>query len=386
MSAKVKKYGKILAVLLTVLVTIVLAGIGVTWTKAQVVTEYQEVTISESTTNYVADSVLEDSSTLEKEPTSNDDDKQVIREIPEKRDANHRHWEIVKEIEVVDPVTREVSVKEEISRIAEVGSGICYKDEYDNWQVTDASWRQTDTGFVMDTAGYKLEIGNTINEWLHYVVGDTDMFLRPGGIIASDGTNEAEVAVLNTTAAGAIDPDDPSRLIFQNAYGPGIDLELQVNPDGYHQNIIFNTPFEISGNFDRARTRVHVQTELTLDDYIINQGMGIITDKEEFVDLPEDFRSQSTYGNIEFVKLEEEDGVVYGYDRFYFAESKVFDNKLISNRVQTVAKKQLRQNSRGASLLVEILDMNFFDSAEYPVTWDYRTKSGTITSDKLVGW
>ena len=96
MSAKVKKYGKILAVLLTVLVTITLAGIGATWTKAQVVTESQKVTSPESID-------MEAPSTIEKESPSNDTKKHVVREVLEKRDANHRHWEVVKQIEIIDP-------------------------------------------------------------------------------------------------------------------------------------------------------------------------------------------------------------------------------------------------------------------------------------------
>ena len=62
----------------------------------------------------------------------------------------------------------------------------------------------------------------------------TIFFLRPAGIIASDGTNEQVIAKLDLTVEGKIDTQDSSRLIFAGAYGPDIDLELQVQAGGYN--------------------------------------------------------------------------------------------------------------------------------------------------------
>ena len=168
----------------------------------------------------------------------------------------------------------------------------------------------------MDTAGYKLEIGKTINDWLRYVVAGNDIFLRPAGIIASDGTNEQIIAKLDLTVEGKIDSQDSSRLVFAGAYGPDIDLELQVQAGGYHQNIIFNAPPAIPAHFDSEKTEISVQTELTLEDFMKNQGMGIIAPEEEVVELKKGFESKKTKGNIEFVKLIEENGELYGEDRF----------------------------------------------------------------------
>ena len=274
-------------------------------------------------------------------------------------------------------------MKKIFPKLLRVGCGICYQNDQEDWQVTEAAWQKTDDGFVMNTAGYKLEIGNTVNNWLHYVISDSDIYLRPSGIYASDGTNEQEISTLNLAACGQIDPEDNSRLIFADAYGAGIDLELQVLPDGYHQNIIFRNKPVVPSHFSLENTEIQVKTELSLDDYVKNQGVKIKTNDVEIDAIKGGSKTNKTRGDIRFVKSSEKNGKTVDKEKFRFADSKIFDSKSKNTQLSDVAQKHLQNNSTGESYLIETISHDYFQKANYPVTWDYQSKNGLFTEDEI---
>ena len=308
----------------------------------------------------------------------------TIGEILESRDSNHREWQILKEVEVVDPITGEKTAEEQTSTIIEVGGGICYQDDFGDWQLTDASWRKTDKGFIMDTAGYELEIGNTVGEWLRYRVDGDDVYLCPSALRASDGTKTVDIATLNTESVGQIDSDNPDKLLFADAYGKGIDLELQVLPSGYHQNVIFHTAPSIPADMDLAKTQIEVHTALQLDNLKRDSGIGIKVGKEKGkIALNTEFETEESINSIDFVKEDiSKDGSTQDAIRFSFGKSRVLDNGTENAKNKTVASKKIKQESDGACYLIETLPHEYFEKSAYPVTWDYVTVSSSIQADE----
>ena len=299
-------------------------------------------------------------------------------EVVARRGRNRRVWEVVREVAIADEVDGQVEVEEHVSRIVEVGTGICYEDQQGDWQVTDASWRPTDTGFVMDRAGYILEIDKTAGSWLKYTVEGEVMHLRPDKVVAFDGQAMETVALLDETVEGVIDPDDSAKLVFPDAFGEGVDLELEVQPSGYHQNVIFHNQPLLSENLDVATTKIHLFTEMNLDDYDTSGMVDIVVGTSDRVQSAELTGTLPTKDDITFVKLFEEDGQTYEYDLHRFAASEVFDNGSGSQRQKAIADKSLVKDDLGRSFLVETLDESFFETASYPVTWDYVTTSGNF--------
>ena len=118
-------------------------------------------------------------------------------EIVEERNTHQRVWQIVRQVETIHPTTKQAETEEVASQIVEVGNGLCYKNQNDQWLVSDPTWRPTPDGFIMDTAGYKLEIGKTAGSWLHYTVQGDTTFLRASTIMASDGFQSITLSTLN---------------------------------------------------------------------------------------------------------------------------------------------------------------------------------------------
>jgi len=92
------------------------------------------------------------------------------REVVSARDARHQTWQVIRETPVVDPLTKIETVRKTTSEYYAVGDGINYRDQSGNWQASEACWRETVGGFVMDTAGYQLSMGRTLGSWLYYAV------------------------------------------------------------------------------------------------------------------------------------------------------------------------------------------------------------------------
>ena len=140
-------------------------------------------------------------------------------------------------------------------------------DEQNTWQITDTSWRRTATGFAMDKANYVLEVGELAGSFLTYSIDGKQLQLKPVSITVDDGTNKYTIAQLNPAAEGQIDVNAPNRLIFINAFGEDIDLEIQAMPDGYHQNVVFYNKPQLPSGIDAGRAKILLSTELDLDEY-----------------------------------------------------------------------------------------------------------------------
>jgi len=258
MSAKIERYSKTSGLLNILLVMSLALGVISTGSKAQ-------------TINKAEDSIIEknDKAFLDKIQSLDLEDKNVLSkkvfEKSDQRNANRRIWQVEREVESIDPDTKEKQVETIMTDIVEMGNGICYQDDADNWQISVPHWRATKDGFVMDTAGYKLEMGRNIGSWLSCTAKGEEMLLRPSVVEAGDNTDTKVIAELVDEVEGYIDPEDPSRLVFAGAFGKGIDLELIARTDGYGQNVIFRGKPSIPDGVELSKKTLSIRTEMSLD-------------------------------------------------------------------------------------------------------------------------
>ena len=309
-----QRYGKIFVVAVIVLAGACTSGLIVAWTRAD--SEIPQDTSSDypdagsgAGDHYDADSNVPLPNLSSSVPSRN------VTEVVAARDFDHRLWRLEKEIEIADPGTGRKKIKRLVSKIVEVGCGICYRDAAGNWQATDTTWRQTRDGFFMNTANYQVVIGKTAGSWLNYTVDESVMQLRPAALKADDGVYLEDIATLVPDIKGVIDPNDPSRLVFAGAFGTRIDLELQLKPDGFHQNVIFHDEPNLPSYFDENVTDIRLYTELNLDDYVQNQNVAIVIGNQELIGPQPQLNTKPVLDHIEFVKVVEEYDKLVGYDR-----------------------------------------------------------------------
>lgn len=299
-----------------------------------------------------------------------------------KRDKHHRHWDVVRTFEITDPCTQETRTEERVSKIVEVGGGICYQDEFGDWQLTDTRWQATRDGFVMNKANYQLEIGATLGSWLKYTVDGDDMLLRPTRLEAEDGAQVVTLAEVDPNTVGQIDPCDATRLVFANAFGKGIDIVLRAAPDRIHQDVVFHQAPQIPARLARQDTNVRLYTEMNLDETIEQKRIGVGIGKKEFWEKPTDLNTAPTKERIEYFKIKKDKaGNDVGDTKHFFADSEVFDAGQDGNTKRTQAFKQLYRSEDHKTYLIETLDENFLANATYPVTWDYQNVNDPIDDD-----
>lgn len=384
MGATVRRYGRIMILAVFALASIALVGVILNWAIAQ-------VTIEDDGAKELPTIAVEPGDYREPpSPLDPRDEEPVVRELSRsyeevltERDYNQRVWNVVKEIEQLDPITNELVTEEQIGRIVEVGCGICYPDERGEWQLTDTAWQATESGFVMNKANYQLAIGQTLGSWLNYTIDGDVMQLRPAEIRVEDNLDGAVLATANANAVGVVDPCNPSCLVFANAFGEGIDLALTAHANRLSQDVIFQNAPVLPRYIDAEHAEIQLLTEMNLDDYIENQDMGFVIDDVEWIERPSRLRTEPTRDHIEFVKVIEEDGELWGEDRHAFVESTVFDSGIGEQQNRTTARKQLVRDVDNRNYLVESLDADYFEEATYPITWDYETVNGTISSDTV---
>lgn len=385
MSAKIKRYGKILLLAALALALVVMAGLAVTWSTAQTNGTATDTVHNDTGDEGSFDDANDSLQAAEPENVLS----KIVYELEDQRNENQRVWQVEREIETIDPVTSEKKVETQVSDIIEVGGGICYQDQQDNWQVTIPHWRATEAGFLMDTAGYQLQIGKTIGSWLSYTVNGVETMLRPVAIRAWDGTRQVDIATLagNGNIEGFIDPNDPSRLVFIDAFGEGIDLELCARPGGFSQNVIFQAPPVLPDDLDRKQTEISIYTELQLPEEKPDEKIAVLVEEEEPVYLAETIgepkATKTTTKNIAFYREVQEGAGPMKYFLHEFTQSEIFDSGAGTDVHKTVANKQILQGEDGKTYLVESLENDFFDQAQYPVVWDYETRSGSLTGNNI---
>ena len=307
-------------------------------------------------------------------------------EVLSGRDTNHRLWRVVETVELVDPDTRQTHLETRESRVIEVGNGICYKDINDQWQVTDTAWQCDEYGFIMDRAPYKLMVNGTqASSTMTYTIDGKSLELTPAGIYADNGVERNLIASASPNVTGYIDPNSPNHLVYPDAFGAGIDLVIIANPDGYHQDVIFHERPRLVRGIAFHDVDICVLTEVQevspLSGENLKSSTELLIASAEFgdIDLDSGARSQSSLKNIDFIDVKnmgqpDEETVV----RFRFADSLVTD----SHRLKTTAFKHLERNEQGKMYLVETLEGSSFDAAQYPLRWDYRTRSGSLNSEE----
>jgi hypothetical protein len=270
------------------------------------------------------------------------------------RDKNSRVWEITKWQQVIDPETNEPNIIEVKSLVREKGCGICYKDCNEQWQITDTSWRQTANGFVMDKANYSLAIGKTANSILKYAIDKEVLNLQANSIKISDGSKETILAAIKETK-GYVDADNKNKLIYPNAFGEGIDLEFEVQPDGFRQNVIFKNKPQLPDGFSVKTAEIKISTELS------PAGTS--------APLQQSTQRCKLKDDIEFVNHR-------------FIDSKIMQTT--NGKAQNLAEadKQIIEDS-GKNYLVESLKFSELQNANYPVVWDYHTVSSNITTNQI---
>ena len=325
-------------------------------------------------------------------------------EIVSGRNENTRLWEIAKWEQVIDPVTHEPNMVEAKSYIYEKGCGICYKDNGGKWQVTDTMWRQTADGFVMDKASYKLEMGATAGSTLHYWINGTYLLIKAHSLAIDDGTNVDTFASVDGNVFGAIDTVKPNKLTFADAFGVGIDLVIEALPDGYHQDVVFRKkPLALSSrNIENAKVLLY--TEMDLAAYASQAGTNVALRSEDTLDVNDTKNSTSkqtagrlavstvdisritetkpTRTDIQFIVNKDADDEFVSH---WLAESEILaadTGSLIPQTIDIAEKQFVKDLDSGKIYLVESLDAQVLKNASYPLTWDYRMRSGTITADE----
>ena len=309
------------------------------------------------------------------------------KEILSARDKNSRLWEITKQQEVIDPITKEPNIVEVKSSIREKGCGICYKDGQGKWQLTDTKWKQTAQGYVINKANYELSIGNTAASYLSYTVDGRVMQLRPSGLFVTDGNNSVLAAKLDIKSTAQIDPARPNVLVFKNAIGNGIDLEYEAQPGGYHQNIIFETKPAVPATMNKSKAQFRLYTELGFDEES-TKSLKIETEeidadsnsasvtKSKTTAISELRETRSSKSNIRFVEGTDNGSRI----SYQFTESKILNRTAGGrhNRIGEAQKQLIHDSAANPTYLVENLDASVLDKAENSFIWDYHIVNGTI--------
>ncbi len=389
MSAKIKQYGKILVLVALLLAVAVMAGLAVTWSTAQTEGTATEPVLTD-TEEYTRDNLSVEPFVKEEKPLSDSNDpllegeaenvlSKKVYELEDRRNENCRIWQVEREVEIVDPGTKEKLVDTIVTDIVEMGNGICYQDEGGGWQVTVPHWRATQDGFVMDTAGYQLAMGRNIGSWLRCTAGGEEMQLRPSVVEAGNDYNAEVVAKLVSEVEGYIDPEDPSRLVFEGAFGKEIDLELVARSDGYGQNVIFHNQPNLPRGMELSKSDISIRTELNLDT-TTDGDIKISLNQQEGMDWRKELPAESTLEEIEIYKEVDEEGGKVRQVCHQFAASRVYDD---SGEMEIKAFKKLQRGRDDKTYLVETLEGEYLEQANYPVTWDYETKYGSLTSNTV---
>jgi hypothetical protein len=305
-------------------------------------------------------------------------------EVVECRNDHMREWRVVREAEWTDPETGETVTDESISTVREVGSNLCYRDGEGRWAPTVAEWEAVWNGFKIDRSNHKLYFGLTLGTPYVHVVRGHQLAMRPNSLWLSDGTQSVLIGVTDPSVVGCVDPHDPSKLVFPDAFGreAGADLEFIFEKSAFHQNVVLRAPIPVPDGMDAEQTKLYVYTEIALDDVLLAPEVKLRFDGQQVVAASDGaITPQSEDKPIEFCHVEN-----LGKENerelplIAFAASDVFDGADKATR----AERQLwRDPSNSQTYLVERLPCSFLDEAAYPVTLDYQTISSAIADDTV---
>jgi parallel beta-helix repeat protein len=320
------------------------------------------------------------------------------QEIISSRDRDTRVWEITKWRASKDSNTPQTNLIPTKSHIIEKGCGICYRDARGNWGITDNNWVQTATGFVMNRANYSLSVGFTADSKLSYVVDGRELRLAAVSVEVDDGKNSAVLAQIGRNINGHIDQNAKNVLVFSNAFGTGIDLQIAAESDGYHQNVVFNTRPVIPTGIDANTAKFIMYTNIDSDEIWHSQAFMsgkavvakaghsgtpqtrvVVEANSQPMALQDIDQTASTQHSISFVVGDGKHTKL----SHQFVKSEVYETAADSNISRIgVADKQLSCVNDGSLYLVESIGASTLNNAHYPVVWDYHNVSGTITQNQ----
>ena len=297
-----------------------------------------------------------------------------VVEVVEDRDDHTRVWRVVRDMEVTDPGTGEKRLEQTESFIKEKGSGLCYRDALGNWQPSVIEWETIASGFQIARAGYLATKGLFSEEPLEYSVNGKGLRFGPSSLVLYDGQRQQTLAEVVPALTGEILESDPSKLRFNNALGDRVHVEFDAERDGIHQNIIFDAKPPLPPEMSPDVSYLYVVTELNLDEAVSAYAIEATMAGEVLpLDSPFLFTQPTSHVDVVF----SEPGA---RELFRLVDSKVAD----AGGSEILAEKQLVcVPETGKTYLFERIPYSFLTNTNrYPVTWDYRAKSGTMSSSE----
>jgi len=300
-------------------------------------------------------------------------------EIAEARDLNTRVWQRVKEVEITYPDGRK-ETDTIISRVLEKGSGICYRDAWGQLLPSVPQWEITATAFAVERCVYGLYAGPTLATPVSYVVQGRELLFTPAALVVSDGEREAIIATVNREVMGRIDDDDPSRLVYVGAFGPGVDIEFAVEPAAIHQNLVIWREIGLPEGIDPARARLRVLTELDLEAYA-EQGVSLyLGDKRVDLGAGDLSTAQSRHGAIRFAQMVGAKDVAL----HSFVESPIGDAGGSGDTL--FAHRRLYRNPETRkTYLEESVAYSQLSESRFPVVWDW-VSAQNVPADETDEW
>jgi hypothetical protein len=298
------------------------------------------------------------------------------------RNTNQRVWAVKREVEVSDALTGEPVVEEIVGSVVEVGNGICYRNKAGVWQPATPAWRCTANGFALEGVGYALQAGDTIAAGVEYTVDGETMALRATKITVQSAGVEHVLYLPNGASAGVIDANDPSRLVFADAFGPGVGVEYVAGSGGYHQNVVLHSEPVLGEGMESDSTQILIYTEILTPACAENETIEADAENIFRADIGDIDLADADKEDIRLYKRTDTGETVQERQIARFVESLVFDSGRETRQKSAAARKSLRREG-GRLYLVESLEYGFFAGAEYPVVWDYSTVSGSLTVDTV---
>ncbi len=310
---------------------------------------------------------------------------QAWQEDVAKRTQHGREYQVTRTLEYVDSDTGETVTDQTVSTVRAVGTNLCYRDARGRWQPTVPEWRSTGGGFVMDKNSWRIEVPLTLGAAYEYVVGGQALHMRPAMLVLSDGQRTVMLGRIDPNAAGRVDPQNASKLVFADALGPGsgVDVELIVERASLHQNVVLRHKPVLPSRFNEETARLYVYTELGLDAFARKPGHGVRLGRNPLNVSSRDLATARNQRDpIAFTRQERVNGELRDRVLHRFVESKVWDETGAQN--ETYADRQLwRHPVTQKPYLVESIPYSYIADATGAVTLDYDSQNGDIDYDQM---
>ena len=305
----------------------------------------------------------------------------VTVEVVEGRNLNQRLWRSTEEVQEVDKLTGQVVTRENVSQIVEVGDFLCYQDASGAWAPSAPRWRPEVGAFRSEGTGYEVIAPSTAGEFFRYFPADDDreVVFRPNGLSLLDGASQVPLRTVVPTAAGRLSAIDPMRLIYADALGDGIDIEIELTPSGFHQNVLFRKAIEFEKT---AGVSLLLETEFNLDEFTGAGGRSMIVAGEaEPVPALGAVSAEATEGEISFCRGEQDTVQAV----WAFGPSRVYETAGGRLEEKAVAKKRFAR--REGTYLQELLPSEVLANAAakgaLPLVWDFDIIQNPINTNTV---